>query len=102
MDAESQELYNNQICLQYVYNKLINLEDRSRRCNQRIDDVAERKGETWEQCEDKVQIAIKEKLGLKNIAKEEEHRSKAKSSSGKPRRLADFSVTSKRGKYLRM
>ena len=99
MDAESQELYNNQIYLQYVYNKLINLEDRSRRCNQRIDDVAERKDETWEQCEDKVQIAIKEKLGLKNIAKEEEHRSKAKSRAAAVNQedLQTFALQAKEG-----
>ena len=29
MDAEPQELYSNQINLEYVYNKLIDLEDRS-------------------------------------------------------------------------
>ena len=87
MDAEPQELYNNQIDLEYIYNKLIDLEDRSRRYNIRIDSVAKRKGETWEQCKDEVQIVIKEKLGLENIAKEEVHRSKAKNSSSKPRTI---------------
>ena len=87
MDAEPQELYNNQIDLEYIYNKLIDLEDRSRRYSIRIDSVAERKGETWEQCKDEVQTVIKEKLGLENIAKEEVHRSKVKNSSSKPRTI---------------
>ena len=33
MDAELQEFYNNQVDPQYSYNKLVDLEDRSRRCN---------------------------------------------------------------------
>ena len=87
MDAEPQELYNNQIDLEYIYNKLIDLEDRSRRYSIRIDNVVERKGETWEQCKVEVQIVIKEKLGVENIAKEEVHRSKAKNSRSKPRTI---------------
>ena len=46
METELQEFYNNQIDPEYVYNKLVNLEDRSRRCNLRIDGVSEKKGET--------------------------------------------------------
>ena len=52
---ELQELYNNQIDSEYVYNKLIDLEDRSRGCNLRIDDVTERKSETWERYEEEIQ-----------------------------------------------
>ena len=54
METELQELYNNQIdpeYTEYIYNKLVDLEDRSRRCNLRIHGVTENKGETWEQCE---------------------------------------------------
>ena len=51
MEAELQEFYNNQIDPEYIYNKLVDLEDRSRRCNLRIDGATEKKGETWEQCE---------------------------------------------------
>ena len=87
MDAEPQELYSNQINLEYVYNKLIDLEDRSWRCNLRIDGVAERKGETWEQCENKIQIVFKEKLALENIAKEGVHCLRAKNSRSKPRTI---------------
>ena len=56
METELQESYNNQIDPEYVYNKLVDLEDRSRRCNLLIDGVTEKKGETWEQCEEKLKI----------------------------------------------
>ena len=46
MEAELQEFYNNQIDPEYVYNKLVDLKDRSRKCNLWIDSVTERKGET--------------------------------------------------------
>ena len=46
IDTELQEFYNNQIDPQYVYNNLVDLEDRSRRCDLRTDGVTERKGET--------------------------------------------------------
>ena len=57
--AELQQFYNNQIDPQYVYNKLVDLEDRSRRCDLRIDGVTERKGETWEKCEDEIQNTLR-------------------------------------------
>ena len=44
---ELKEFYNNQIDPEYIYSKLIDLEDRSRRCNLRIDGVTGRKGKTW-------------------------------------------------------
>ena len=67
METELQEFYNNQIGPDYVYNKLVNLEDRSRRYNLRIDGVIEKKGETWEQCEHEIQNIFKENLGLENV-----------------------------------
>ena len=50
MGTELQEFYSNQIDPEYVYNKLVDLKDRSRRCNIRFDGVTERTGEIWEQC----------------------------------------------------
>ena len=87
METELQEIYNNQIDPEYIYNKLVDLEDRSRRCNLRIDGVTEKKGETWEQCEEEIQNIFKEKLGIKNINIERAHRSKGKTSSNKPRTI---------------
>ena len=87
METELQELYNNQIDPEYVYNKLIDLEDRSRGCNLRIDGVTERKSETWEQCEEEIQNIFKEKPGVKNIDIDRAHQSKRKTSSNKPKTI---------------
>ena len=51
----------------FVYDKLIDLEDRSRRRNLRIYSISESKYETWEKCEEKVDEVFYEKLGLGNI-----------------------------------
>ena len=47
-----------------VSSKLIELEDRSRRNNLRIDGIKEKPNETWEECEENVQEMIKENLGI--------------------------------------
>ena len=78
IETELQEFYNNETDSE---------EDRSRRCNLRIDGVTEKKGETWEQCEEEIQNIFKEKLGIKNINIERAHRSKGKTSSNKPRTI---------------
>ena len=46
METKLQELYNNQIDPECVYNNLADLEDRSRRCNLRLERITEKKGET--------------------------------------------------------
>ena len=53
------------------------LEDRSRRNNIRIDGVAEEAGETWEECERKVQHLLSEELVINNVVIERAHRVKA-------------------------
>ena len=55
METELQEFYNNQVDPEYVHNKLVDLEDRSKRCSLRIDGVTERNDETQEQCEGEIQ-----------------------------------------------
>ena len=87
METELQEFYNNQRDPEFVYNKLVDLGDRYRRCNPRINGVTERKGETWEQCEYEIQNIFKEKLGLENIDIERAHRSKGKTNRNKPRTI---------------
>ena len=47
-------------------NKLIELEDRSRHNNIRIDGIEEEQYEIWDRCEEKVQKVIKEKLGIED------------------------------------
>ena len=87
IETEPYEIYNNQIDPEYVYNKLVDLEDRCRRCNLRIDGMTQRKGEIWERCEDEIQNIFKEKLVPENIDIETGHRSKRKTSSNKYRTI---------------
>ena len=51
-------------CPTYVEQKLIGLEDRSRRDNLRVDGILKTSGETWEDCEGKLQQVFQEKLCL--------------------------------------
>ena len=58
---------------------MIDIENRSRRNNLRIDGISEKKNKTWDDCEPEVQSLIKEKLRIaENIAIERAHRIKKK------------------------
>ena len=83
------EIYNSQVDSDFVYDKLIDLEDRSRRNNLRIYGISESKYETWEKCEEKVDEVFREKLGLDNIQIERAHRVKRgkNDKSTKPRTI---------------
>ena len=70
-----------------VSNKLVELEDRSRRNNLRIDGIKESPNETWETCENKIQDIIKEKLDIEtNVEIDRCHRI-GKKREGRPRTL---------------
>ena len=56
------EIYNCQVDLDFVYYKLIDLEDRSRKINLRIYGISESKCKTWEKCEEKVDEVFRGKL----------------------------------------
>ena len=56
-----------QIDPEFFHNKLIYLEDRTRRNDLKIYGVRETNDETWEKCEEHVNQVVSEKLGLKNI-----------------------------------
>ena len=71
------EIYNSQVDSDFVYDKLIDLEDRSRRNNLRIYGISQSKYETWEECEEKIDEVFREKLGLHNIPIERAHRVKS-------------------------
>ena len=74
---ELQEIGEDVLDPDFVTNKLVELEDRSRRNNIRIDGIEEDENETWESCEDKVQQLIKENLGIEsNVEIERCHRMK--------------------------
>ena len=85
------EIYDyHQVDPKYVANKLIDLEDRSRRNNLKTDDISESRNETWEEYEEEIQKVFNEKLSVKNIQIERAHRSKRSKSnnnSEKPRAI---------------
>ena len=83
------EVYNSQVDYDFVYDKLIDLEDRSKRNNLRIYGISESKYETWEKCEEKFDEVFREKLGLDNIHIERAQRVKRgkKDKSTKPRTI---------------
>ena len=58
------EIYDYQIDPDYVERKLIDLEDRLRKSNLRVDGILETPWKTWEDCEEKLQQVFQEKLGL--------------------------------------
>ena len=57
-----------------VENKPIELEDRSRRENIRVDGLIEEEGETWDATEIKVSNLLQNKLGLTNVQIDRAHR----------------------------
>ena len=69
-----------------IINKLIELEDRSRRNNLRIDGITETNNDSWENCEEQFQKKIKEKLNVeKNIEIDRCHRAEKKQNN-RPRK----------------
>ena len=70
-----ERIYDYQVDLEYAEEKLIGLDNRFMRNNLRIDGIQETPGETWENCEEKLQQVFHEKLGLKwTIEIEQEQR----------------------------
>ena len=81
--------------MQQVHNKLKeklrNLEDRSRRDNLRIDGIPEYEEESWDNTEELLKDALREKLGVNKFQIERAHRNRAKE-GGKDRTIvAKFS-----------
>ena len=77
------EMYDYQIDPDYVddslselQEKISEMEDRSRRNNIRVDGVTEEKGETWEDCENKVLEILRDKLEIEDVTIEHAHRVK--------------------------
>ena len=64
IEYQIEEIYDYQIDPECVEQKLIDLEDRSRRNNLRVDGILETSGKTWEDCEEKLQQVFQEKPGL--------------------------------------
>ena len=80
LQEQINELWNYQVDperLEFTERKIVELEDRSRRNNLRIDGITEKENETWDECKQEVQSLIKDKLGIaENIVIERVHRIK--------------------------
>ena len=85
INSNVNEIYEYQMDPQYVEEKLIELEDRPRRCSLRIDGVEEGKGETWDQCEEKVLDIFTNQLGI-----EKKRPNRTYSSNWKERKFETF------------
>ena len=62
-----------------IHNKLMELEDRSRRNNIRIDGIKEHNKENWEECERRIHSTLKERLDIENVEIERAYRAGRKS-----------------------
>ena len=77
LEDKVQDIWDYQIDPDYIQHKLIELEDRSRRNNIRIDGIEEEEGEVWEIFQAKATKVFKKKLGIENkIIIEGAHRTK--------------------------
>ena len=69
------EIYELQLDPEYVHNKLVDVEDRSRRNNLMINEIKEKVG--WEDCEAEVETLFREKLDIEDkIIIERAHRAR--------------------------
>ena len=75
------EIFNYQVDPEYMTNKLIDLEDKTKRNNLRIYGISESRNETWEECKEEIQKVFNEKLGVKDVQNERAHRSKRSKSN---------------------
>ena len=84
LDERIRKIYEWQLDLEYVHNKLVDLEDRSRRNNLRIDGIKGKVGESWEGCEAEVDKLFTEKLDIEDkIIIETAHRAKKQKTAKK-------------------
>ena len=75
------EIFNYQVDPEYMTNKLIDLEDKTKRNNLRIYGISESRNKTWEECKEDIQKVFNEKLGVKDVQNERAHRSKRSKSN---------------------
>ena len=77
IESRVQEMYDYSLDPAFIEDKLIDLEDRSRRNNLRVDGIKERPNETWEDCESELHTLFKESLGIEEeVVIERAHRIK--------------------------
>ena len=67
-----------------MHNKLVDLEDHSRRNNPKMDGIKEKVGQSWEDCEAEVEKLFREKLDIEDkIIIERAHRAKKQKTAKK-------------------
>ena len=77
IESRVQEIYDYQLDPTFIEDKLIDLEDRSRRNNLRVDGIKERPNEISEDCENELHTLFKESLGIEEeVVIERTHRVK--------------------------
>ena len=77
IESRVQEMYDYQLDPAFTEDKLIDLEDRSRRNNLRVDGIKERPNETWEDCKKGLHTLFEESLGIEEeVVIERAHRVK--------------------------
>ena len=64
IERRVREMYDYQQDPTFIEDKLIDLEDRSRRNNLRVDGIKERPNGTWEDCQNELHTLFKESLGI--------------------------------------
>ena len=78
LKTKMKKFYEYQIDPECVENKLVELEDCSRRCSLKVDGVKETSNKTWEKYDDHLEILFKDKLGIEeNKIIERAHRTKS-------------------------
>ena len=99
-------MYDYQLDSAFIEDKLIDLKDRSRRNNLRVDGIKERPNETWEDCGNELHTLFKVSLGIEDeVVIEREHRVKTdKSKKGNTPRTTVFRILNykEKVKILRM
>ena len=84
LDKNINEVQQDLLDPKYLSSRLIELEDRSRRNNLRIDGIDEKPNETWDECEAGVQELIEVNLGITDTIEFERcHRISAQTNSSK-------------------
>ena len=97
-------MYEYQLDPGFIEDKLINLEDRSRRNNLRVDCIKERPNETWEDSEKELDIRFKESLGIEEeVVIERAHRVKTdKSKKGNTPRTVVCRILNYKDKFKQL
>ena len=90
IEIRVKEMYDYKLGPSFIEDKLIDLQDQSRRNNLRIEGIKEKPNETWEDCKSELPTLFKESLGIeKQVVIERTHRVKTDKSkkSNTPRTI---------------